>query len=1671
MVSLLPRALLLASVSLALVLPAPALRADPGAAINAFGGIFNEMIRRDMQLRQQREEMEAQRRSEAVLVRRLQAALQRLGYYRGKIDGDYGSGTQAALAAYQRDRGIYPTSSVSEYDIAQIEAEARRPPAAEPPANSNGGSEPSPAASASIPDVEYSSVTPEAQWLDLRFSQARLSQPGPYKPPSGGGWLVVASGVTFEGVAEAAIAYAQDFPSTAIIKSGNGRFAISIGWLPDKEGKRLLEVLKSDGIIPSDAFVSSGSRYVGPVWTTSTALTNRNDLMRYSFFRASPHAWERALNAASGSPLVEYRARVMGVSSAGASYGYLSLRKAADVSGEEITRMPEGTLLRLLETRDGWSRVALLDGREGWASSKYVALNDDAKDGTVPPGQQPPAGETRYGDKDLQDRLLSEGDTLLQDIGLFLKTNSDVQGITTIAEAVSRLSTAMSERDFPNIEAATANLRQLLSQNAAYKLFEERRNQQRIEEQQQAKAEAIKLADRNIYFLKQYIAQNVTAQNIGTLAGLLKELEIARRFPTLSLLDDLNRRLTAQVTRDNMTGPYQQILQGYVPPIENAGQAKPPGGPSPGPQQTPEDKGEQAQRELRALSDEAQLLLDQLNRFGASGRKVSDVPQAARLSLNLRASLRAADGAAILRDKKALEELLVKDAAFTDFRRQEDDARRLEEARKREAATKEARRIDAFIEDYISRNFNSEKLDVLISVQDDIRASLRGGDAPAVSPTVDNARDRIFKAGLKLELDAFKLADASDESPALVKCRSAVNLEQWQEASALCTAALAEKPGDATLNALLTRAQDMLAANKQAEEESRKRDAELEAAKTSATDLLTRVTGFAADGGQLSDPLRIARMVEALKGVIEGKDAVRITAARDGLSSALAEDQGFSTYLRNLEKGEQDLGIEVLMAQDAEARRIRAFIASYVSRNVTASGIGALIAVDDELARALEARDGAQLLKANDAARQSIAEMGTSGELDAFQLPASRADQTKSCLDLVTKADWEKALDACRAAVDGDQQDTAARAALARVEGELAQRRERDDARGFEAASREAASLLARLDAFAKAGGAFTDPMGIARLVAGLRTSLTGGDPAALRQAATSLNEALQSEATFLDFTKQYAEGQQRDALEAVAEARAEGRRIKAFIEDHVAGNVSSPDVPRLLDIVAALDKGLASGSAATIADTNAAAVADLSALNLDAALKAFSLAPKNVADAPEPTPNEIYIDDRNRALLSGDGEDILLLFNNSGMAGGVRRDLLGRLVFPNVTDFCWYHDAPQQDLGTRLAFAELTSRGAGDVRLQGVCGADGLADAHIVALRRSSFLATDRAYAKALVDAFSSGKFEVIVEISGASILEKRAEDERLVAEIRSDVAAARRKGFGVITFSHDNRTLCTVRGPLSEALMESLMPELHPLSGQLPGWTTRDSANPDEGFSEARAGRCGALLLEASALAQVLAAAEREKTDYGILPLWFDEQEISETQARIERGKASLAEAERARLRRIEDEAAQDRMRREKLGEEKARLEAELRDRYESAARGLAADTGDQVAAFIEAPDAPEAAAVANLFPSLAKWYRGQVSAGWELQSDGYASDLVDYGTVRWQGRTLDTVFVKIAVGMKHRELGKYEETCLLMGAVVDQEFSRYRDVFESRCLEAEPRLGAWKSSQGFESRWILD
>ena len=243
--------------------------------------------------------MRERRRAEALAVKRMQFGLKALGYYDGSIDGDFGSGTQAALIEYRRSVGRSPYQGLSFEEVQEIEARANEAATSAPaPAEQ-------PSASHQLPTAFVRANTPGK--LDLALSAAAA-------------WIVIASRETAEEALGVADEYLPQFSSTTVIKSSNGRYAIVAGWLNKDHGRPLKDALIAKGLIPDNSFLSGGDKFGSPVWSANGQLIHsRVDLLNYALIRPTP----ALLAQLDSRAIAPFSARVADFSNAA---DYLSLR-------------------------------------------------------------------------------------------------------------------------------------------------------------------------------------------------------------------------------------------------------------------------------------------------------------------------------------------------------------------------------------------------------------------------------------------------------------------------------------------------------------------------------------------------------------------------------------------------------------------------------------------------------------------------------------------------------------------------------------------------------------------------------------------------------------------------------------------------------------------------------------------------------------------------------------------------------------------------------------------------------------------------------------------------------------------------------------------------------------------------------------------------------------------------------------------------------------------------------------------------------------------------------------------------------------------------------------------------------------------------------------------------
>lgn len=897
----------------------------------------------------QGQNLRLRRNQEEFLIKRLQVALHSLGYYSGSIDGSFGAGTQSALNSYLQATGRRARRQISESDIEQIEMEARNSPSQN---NMEGEVE------EEAPPLTYSPAADQSRWLRKDLDMVSSPRPIVLKAPDKALWLVVASAKTLDEVGPVAKLYAEDFPGTIIVRSVNGVYAILLGWLPADEARNISGVLKDQSIIPSDSFLSGGERFLSPIWATGhKSIKVRRDLLRFALFRANSHVWARAMQ--NNSHLADFNARVAGLNQEDGTFNFLSLRKTPSTSAEEISRMPEGMVLQILESRDGWHRVRLLSGSEGWASGRYVAFNDAVLSGSVGALAEgdDESGDNASADFDqaLQDQLMAKGNSLVSDVDVFLKTNADVKNIGELAELVGTLRTAMVDLDFAKIEVATTTLDRLLGQLPEFQAFAAARQSERLSAEQKALVENRNKADKNVFFLKKYIARNITSPDVPKLASLLKEFEVLSADASLAEVSALNKRLDDAIVEDSISTEYSKILTDYIKPTavnditatdKTADLTRP--GSSDEMQVSNRSQNEIVDRTaLEAAKKSAAELLDKLNAYSASGKRMARSLEVARLIVSLKASIRQNDPVGTTRDEKALRTLVAQDQDFAAFLMADNEARQIAAAKALDAARSEVRRINGFLTDYMTSNFTSDKLEQIVPLQTETEAALGSADADVLLTVAKRTSERLAALGLTEEFDAYKLPDV--------------------------TAA--------------KRAGKVLMA-----------EAEQNTLHMKARDLLERLKRFDALERPLADPMRVVRAASALRNALKDTSAMDVGKAIADLEQSLSADNAWNNFVKEEELAQASTSRDTQAAAMSEGLRLTAFITRRVTKNVTAEGVDALLGAQDRLGAAMLSKQTGELLAAVKLATQAINQLGLAADLSSFTLQT--ADATAKATEL-----------------------------------------------------------------------------------------------------------------------------------------------------------------------------------------------------------------------------------------------------------------------------------------------------------------------------------------------------------------------------------------------------------------------------------------------------------------------------------------------------------------------------------------------------------------------------------------------------------------------------------------------------------------------------------------------
>ena len=591
----------------------------------------------------------------------------------------------------------------------------------------------------------------------------------------------------------------------------------------------------------------------------------------------------------------------------------------------------------------------------------------------------------------------------------------------------------------------------------------------------------------------------------------------------------------------------------------------------------------------------------------------------------------------------------------------------------------------------------------------------------------------------------------------------------------------------------------------------------------------------------------------------------------------------------------------------------------------------------------------------------------------------------------------------------------------------------------------------------------------IANEAANLQLALNQYDEHGAVETKQKLYALLKPIPGFSDFLGKQQQERDREAARLLTEARVRGRLNESFIDGYLQAHLGDSTTQPLLSLRGKVESAVKSNAIEEITKVNDAVASYIKNNGLTDAYD------ESVRKSSQPDPPPAHtsgticdsLTEKSEFLCKGQADEIILLYNASPSAPKVWKNLRGDVVFQDDSaSICFAQ--PSIEMGTaRYVDHYVADRGARKISpLPPPCDLSSAAKKiDLIAFQRGDLLKGHEEYLLALAKLLEGDifrRYEIISDY--ASVLQKR---EALSRRIKSELSDNSRQGFGVISVS-EVPVACVVPPPKSDrsdGLKELLKRNADVIApGITAEWQYLDKSTVELAFFSLQRHQCGYLLGDDSTLREIMVGMHREEVQYSVAPVWWNEKEVDEAtfDARDAAQQAIIKkkEAEQRRQSEAELQAARDRDR----ANEKTEMERRLREANGTKARGLMNYVHDLVRGMADQRHVENS----GMFPTYSHWLVQRFTDKW--QTFDVSSDVLDYGTVQWEGRQLEAVVVKTTIHQKNRILGKYDEQCYLFGFANDEEFAVYRESFSIDCGQLS-ELNKWKIGERFHSRWNVD
>lgn len=688
------------------------------------------------------------------------------------------------------------------------------------------------------------------------------------------------------------------------------------------------------------------------------------------------------------------------------------------------------------------------------------------------------------------------------------------------------------------------------------------------------------------------------------------------------------------------------------------------------------------------------------------------------------------------------------------------------------------------------------------------------------------------------------------------------------------------------------------------------------------------------------------------------------------------------------------------------------------------------------------------------------------------QLKAKAAEEQTAAA--ARQADAERRAEADR--IESDRLAAAAQLEAERQATEARVKAEADRKAHLAKVTADTNDLVKLASDFLKSDKSNPRLLAIAEAIASATASLDSQDPNQIEQAKAELDKVVRDDPTFSSYQQAQAEAQSQENARLLADAQAQARKQARFLKSYIAENPTSAAAKGAISFVKKADELSASTDLKQLRSYIGSVQDLLRQYDLqDNFLLSLNAIDDKAHDDGTPSSDVgLGRTSKNRFLVDGASDDLVLMYVSAPSAPDVVRNLRGDIVFDHLKAVvCLYEKGGSNLLRDRVTNA-LRKYEIGSLLIDAKpCSPDTILTNDVVAVERGGFLKQDVAYASALIREIETDHVKPLLSVSGDQIATALQSTEAKRKRIEADIEHNALDAYGLVILpAYSSEKVCGAVKDASNVHKAIINRFADPVVARLRQHLDLESASFEDVFKDVQRSRCSAVYASAADLKLLLEALRREQITYQVFEETISLDQIKAEKERIAAAETADEKAALDREKQAEDARTLHAVRELDLANTKQAQQVALREKFGKLATSSAADISNDLKAFFEAEGLPKSEDpgydVPTAYPNIANWYQNALREHWQLQS--IDAGLEDYGSVDWQGRPLEAAFAVIHVRLKNAIVGEYRDGCFKAGHIIDHEFKTMRDAVGLPCDQTDA-LATWEVAHSFKSVWNIN